>query len=227
MTHNVGAIIGYTALGVAATVGIVYLVKAIKKAHDRKVYYKKANASHNQTRYASNVYGSRQIASGTLGNDVDEMIDSLIANGVLKKRDLEYTSSKIHYKYNKAVKRGVKEMYRRMGQKPRKYATPHFLRSLKTWRIDRHSWEEQIGNTPILINEYHTLKALAAILAEKNYLNSYNVDRVLFEDERKRILKAYHEFQKKNGIPASDKIDLYILSTLYRCSPKHEDEEIY
>lgn len=205
-------------LGAAATAGLVYIIKAIKKAHDRNVGYKKANASYNHTKYSPTKYGSRKITAGTIGNDVDEMIDSLIANGAINPNDLVRTPSYQHYKYSRAVKRGVKEMYRRMGQSPKRYATKDFLQKLKTWRIDRSIWEMEIGSTQIPLDSINTLKALAAVLAEKNYLKEYNSERILFDDEKKRILKAYHEFQKEYYIKESNTISLYELGLLYKSS---------
>lgn len=64
------------------------------------------------------------------------------------------------------------------------------------------------------------------MLVEKNYLKSYDADGVLLDEEKKRILMAYHTFQKQHDIPESNEISIFELTALYRTTPKKEENDL-
>ena len=111
--------IAVTALGgLAATIGLTYIIHLIIKKHKKHV------ASQKAERKLFHAYASRDLSSGTYGNDVDLMTDLLIENGVLKIHDRKFSYRWSHYKYNRKVKHSVKRMQALMGRKRTGKASP-------------------------------------------------------------------------------------------------------
>lgn len=223
-----GAVVG-AAFGAAASgVAVYYLVKSIcksvkkHKANKAKKYGYLGSASlysSNSTNYTSieKEYASRDIRAGMIGTDVDEMIDSLIANGVLTRAELQKSKNPYNYKYNSAVKRSVKRMYVRMGKKKSKYASKVFLSDLKYFRKRQDDYSALIYANALDIEQHKEgLTAVAIWLVEKGFLKSYDADNIMNAEMRLKILKAYHKFQQSVGIPESSIVDVETLAKLYK-----------
>lgn len=145
------------------------------------------------------------------------MIDSLVANGVLRREDLVLYKNKPHYKYNRAVKKGVRKMNLRMGYKKSNRASIPFLKDLKAWRNKKNEWMTSLSDTEFSIfKDDNTSRAVAALLVEKGYLKDYDFEALDAVKNRNNLLDAYHKFQKDSHINESENIDLKIISTLYK-----------
>lgn len=167
------------------------------------------------TPYSS--YGRRELKPRSYGSDVDEMIDSLVANGVIRREDLVLYKNKPHYKYNRAVKKGVRKMNLRMGYKKSNRASIPFLKDLKAWRNKKNEWMTSLSDTEFSIfKDDNTSRAVAALLVEKGYLKDYDFEAFDAVKNRNNLLDAYHKFQKDSHINESENIDLKIISILYK-----------
>ncbi|MBQ0022607.1 MAG: hypothetical protein KBT29_05155 [Prevotellaceae bacterium] len=212
---------------IGGSVAIYYIVKAIcKSAKKHKVnkaknygYAGSASAySSSSTNYTpiKREYASRDLETGAIGTDVDEMIDSFIANGVLTKAELKKSKNPYNYKYNSAVKRSVKRMHVRMGKKKSKYASKTFLSDLKNFRKRQDEYSALIyANALDIEHNKEALTAVAILLVEKGFLKSYDADNIMNADIRLKILKAYHKFQQSVGIQESSIVDVETLAKLY------------
>jgi hypothetical protein len=145
------------------------------------------------------------------------MIDSLKANGLLTNADLVQSKNPRYKKYNSSVKRAVKRMHVRMGRPKSKIASKQFLTDLKSWKVKRERYASLI-KADILNLEFceEALKAVAILLVEKGYLNKFDASNIMSSKEKKRILDAYHKFQRDNGLEESNFIDYRILAILYK-----------
>lgn len=190
--------------------------------------HKKNNNSYisNNANYASNydkyyrgerIYGSRDLKKGDFGTDVNEMIDSLVANGVIDKNEVKLSPNTFYKLYNKPVKRAVKQMYGRMGLEKRAIATKEFQLNLKDWKKIRRNYELIINLDRInLEKNKDALTAVAILLVEKGYLKKYNLQFIMSPKEKEKIIIAYHKFLVENELSISNYIDSVTLAKLYK-----------
>lgn len=199
-TNTKGLLIGVGA--VAAGVGVYLLVKHIIKAHKKRVNSRKAE----NKRY--HAYASRDLSSGLYGNDVDLMTELLIEYGVLKQYDRKFSHKWSHYKYNRKVKQSVKRMQARMGRKRTGKASRNFLMGLKQWKDIRREFAKAAAiDSMNLMEDRNALHAVAILLVEKGLLKSYDVDNIMSEQEKTKIIEAYHEFLRSNHLPETSLVD--------------------
>lgn len=241
--EKVVSIIGATLGGALLIWAIVWLIKqCVKESHyyihnknitprpdyyyadrlERVNPYPSANVSDSEQvieilNSSYSTYGRRKLKPRSYGSDVDEMIDSLVANGVIKREDLILYKNKPHYKYNRVVKKGVRKMKLRMGYKRSNRVSKQFLRDLKTWRNKKNEWMTSLSDAEFSIfKDNNTSRAVAALLVEKGYLKEYDFEAFDAVKNRKSLLDAYHKFQNDNHIDESENIDINIISTLYK-----------
>lgn len=222
-----GAAVGATLGAVAGGVAIYYIVKAICKSAKKHKANKAmkygyvgsvSSYSSSSTNYTpiKREYASRYLEGGMIGTDVDEMIDSLIANGVLTRAELQKSRNPYNYKYNSSVKRSVKRMHVRMGKPKSKVASKAFLSDLKSWRKRKDNYSALINANDLNIEQNkEALTAVAILLVEKGFLKSYDIENIMDVDMRTKILRAYHKFQQNVGIPKSSIINVETLAKLY------------
>ena len=195
--------IAVTALGaLVGTIGLTYLIHYIIKAHKKRVASKKAEKKQ------YHAYASRDLSSGIYGNDVDRMTDLLIENGVLMQYDRQFSHKWAHYKYNRKVKRSVKRMQALMGRKRTGKADRIFLMDLQQWKETRKEFAKATAIDSLnLMEDRNALLAVAILLVEKGYLKSYNVDDIMSEHEKSKIIEAYHNYLRSNNLPETSLID--------------------
>ena len=222
-----GAAVGATLGAVAGGVAIYYIVKAICKSVKKHKANKAmkygyvgsvSSYSSSSTNYTpiKREYASRDLEGGMIGTDVDEMIDSLIANGVLTRAELQKSRNPYNYKYNSSVKRSVKRMHIRMGKPKSKVASKAFLSDLKSWRKRKDNYSALINANDLNIEQNkEALTAVAILLVEKGFLKSYDIENIMDVDMRTKILRAFHKFQQNVGIPESSIINIETLAKLY------------
>ena len=58
-----------------------------------------------------------------------------------------------------------------------------------------------------LMEDRNALLAVAILLVEKGYLDSYNADDIMSENEKSKIIKAYNTFLRRNQLPETAWID--------------------
>lgn len=195
-----GVLIGTGA--VVAGVGAYLLIKHIIKTHKKHVTSRKAEM--NQYR----AYASRDLAGGIYGNDVDQMMDLLIENDVLKQYDRKFSHKWSHYKYDHKVKRSVKRMQARMGRKKTGKASTVFLMSLQQWKDTRMNLMNSASTDSLdLLKDRNALLAVAILLVEKGYLKSYDADNIMSEQERSKIVEAYYAFLRSNHLSETSLVD--------------------
>ena len=211
--------IALTALGgLAGTVGLMYLINHIIKKHKKHVALRKADINRHHA------YASRDLSNGVYGNDVDLMTDLLIENGVLKQYDRKFSRKWSHYKYNRKVKRSVKRMQARMGQERTGKASRNFQMGLKQWRETRRELAKAAAIDSLdLMKDRHALHAVAILLVEKGLLKSYDVDNIMSEQEKSKILEAYHDFLRSNHLQETSLIDEQKLRLLISLPNKHNE----
>lgn len=195
--------IAVTALGgLAATIGLTYLVSHIIKKHNKHVASRKAEIDRNRT------YASRDLKGGMYGNDVDSMTDLLIENNALDRSDRTFSHKWSHYKYNGKVKRSVKRMQTRMGRPRTGKASALFLTNLQQWKDTRDRLMTATSRDSLnLMEDRNALLAVAILLVEKGYLNNYNADDIMGEQEKSKIIKAYKDFLRRNKMPETTLVD--------------------
>ena len=220
---DVGVALGAVGGGVA----VYFIVKAICKSAKkhrankaRKIGYVGSVSSYSSrsTNYTpvKREYASRDLHGGMIGTDVDEMIDSLIANKVLTLAELQESKNPYNYKYNTSVKRSVKKMHVRMGKPKSKIASKKFLSDLKNWRKKQNEYSALIyANSLNIEQNKEALTAVAILLVEKGFLKSYDMEKIMDVDMRLKILKAYNKFQQSIGIKESNIVDAQTLAKLY------------
>ena len=188
--------------GLAGTVALTFLVRYIIKTHNKHVASRKAEI--NQYR----AYGSRNLSSGVYGTDVDRMTDLLIENGALDKFGRSFSHKWSHYKYNRKVKRSVKRMQARMGRQRTGKASTLFQMNLQQWKDSRDRVIAAISSDSLnLMEDHNALLAVAILLVEKGYLDSYDVDDIMNENEKSKIIKAYNTFLRRNQLSETVWID--------------------
>ena len=197
--------IGLTALGIVGTVavsyGLPYLIHHIIKTHKNHIASRKAEMNRS-------FYASRDLSSGIYGNDVDRMTDLLIDNDVLVGYDRTFSHKWSHYKYDRKVKRSVKRMQARMGQKKTGKASTIFLADLKQWKKTRQRLVNSVTKDSLDITEdRNALMAVAILLVEKGYLKSYDADDIMSEHEKSKIVRAYYTFLRDKRLPETSLID--------------------
>lgn len=211
-----GILIGTGAVLVG--VGVYALVKHIIKAHKKRV------AKRNAENKRYHAYASRDLSSGAYGNDVDLMTDLLIENGVLKQNDRQFSHKWSHYKYNRKVKRSVKRMQARMGRKRTGKASRNFQMGLKQWRETRRELAKAATIDSLdLMKDRQALHAVAILLVEKGLLKSYDVDNIMSEQEKSKIVEAYHDFLRSNHLQETSLIDEQKLRLLISLPNKHNE----
>lgn len=161
-------------------------------------------------------YGIRDLNKHSLGYDVEEMIDTLVSYGVLLPKDIRYDKQSSFRKYNKAVRKSVKQMKRRMGVNISANADKIFLKDLKDWKRKQLQWANDIRNNVIdLRNNEDALRAIAPLLVEKGYLKQYDASTIMEEETVETILASYHSFLTDVKLPECDIIDLNSLAILF------------
>lgn len=210
--------IAATALGgLAGTVGLTYLVNYIIKTHSKHVALRKAEINRNR------VYASRDLKGGMYGNDVDQMTDLLIENEVLEPWDRKFSHKWLHIKYNRKVRRSVKQMQTRMGRQKTGKASSAFLMSLQEWKDSRDRLIIAVSRDSLnLMEDHNALLAVAILLVEKGYLNSYDADDIMSEHEKSKIIKAYNTFLHRNQLPKTTLVDEQRLRLLNSLPDKQE-----
>lgn len=201
--NNNSSQIALTALGgLAATLGVLYLVNYIIKKHKKHVASRKADIN----RYRA--FGSRDLESGMYGNDVDRMTDLLVENDVLDSWDRTVSSKWSHIKYNRKVKRSVKRMQARMGRQRTGKASAGFLMNLQQWKNTRSKLVSGVAKDSLdLMKDRNALLAVAILLVEKGYLKSYDADDIMNEKEKSKIIESYHDFLNDNHLPETSLVD--------------------
>ena len=207
---NNSSTIALTALGgLAATLGILYLVKYIIKKHKQHVATRKADIN----RY--HAFASRDLKSGMYGNDVDRMTDLLVENDVLDAWDRKVSHKWSHIKYNRKVKRSVKRMQARMGRQRTGKASSNFLMSLQQWKNTRSRLMTNVSRDSLDLTKNHdALLAVAILLVEKGYLKFYDADNIMSEREKSKILESYREFLRDNNFAETTLVDEHKLRLL-------------
>lgn len=233
--------IGATVGGALLVWAITWLVKKITydtsySNNNRSVYRKNSSIDYNDDIYSHHSHssirtkklsgtsiavldtlGSRELTTKSVGSDVDEMIDSLIANGAIKRKDIVLYKDMRHYKYNRAIKKGVRRMNRRLGYKRSSKASIAFQKDLKSWRIQKTNWISSISDTGIWIfADNDTSRAVAALLVEKGYLKEYDFEGFNDINNKNKLIESFHKFQNENNLKESEYIDLKIISLLYK-----------
>jgi hypothetical protein len=201
--NNNSSQIAMTALGgLAATLGVLYLVNYIIKKHKKHVASRKADIN----RYRA--FGSRDLESGMYGNDVDRMTDLLVENDVLDSWDRTVSPKWSHIKYNRKVKRSVKRMQARMGRQRTGKASAGFLMNLQQWKNTRSRLVSGVAQDSLDLNrDRNALLAVAILLVEKGYLKSYDSDDIMSEKEKSKIIESYHDFLNDNHLPETSLVD--------------------
>lgn len=212
--------IGLTALGLAGTAALIYgmpyLVNHIIKTHKKHITSRKVEM--NQYSYAS-----RNLSSGSYGNDVDRMTDLLIDNDALGRLDRTYSHKWSHYKYNRKVKHSIKRMQARMGRKRTGKASTTFLISLQQWKNTKQTMINSATKDSLdITKDQNALMAVAILLVEKGYLKSYDADDIMSEHEKSRIVRAYYAFLRDNRLPETSLIDEQKLNLLNYSSNKQK-----
>ena len=195
--------IALTALGaLAGTVALTYLIGKIIKSHAKHVASRKAEI--NQYR----LYASRDLSSGVYGNDVDRMTDLLIENDALDRFDRTFSQKWSHYKYDGKVKRSVKRMQARMGRQKTGKASTLFQMNLQKWKDNKDKLMIGVSRDSLDLKENKdALLAVAILLVEKGYLNSYDADDIMSEHEKSKIIKAYYAFLRRNQLSKTTLVD--------------------
>lgn len=195
--------IALTALGgLAGTAGLMYLINYIIKKHKKHVALRKAEINRHHA------YASRDLTVGVYGDDVDHMTDLLIENDVMEQYDRTFSHKWLHYKYDRKVKQSVKRMQARMGRKRTGKASTGFLMSLYQWKDSRKKLitAAKIDSLSIM-EDRNALLAVAIQLVEKGYLKSYDVNEIMSEYEKSRIVRAYYAFLRDNRLPETSLVD--------------------
>lgn len=189
--------VAVTALGgLAGTVALTYLVHHIIKSHSKHVAARKAEINRNRA------FASRDLKGGIYGNDVDRMTDLLIENNALDRFDRKISHKWSHYKYNGKVKRSVKRMQARMGRQKTGKASVSFLMNLLQWKNTRNRFIVAASKDSLdLTQDRNALMAVAILLVEKGYLKDYDVDNLMSEHEKSKIIKAYKKFLRRSQLP--------------------------
>lgn len=195
--------IALTALGgLAGTIALTYLIGKIIKSHAKHVAARKAEIN----RYRA--YASRDLSSGVYGTDVDRMTDLLIENDALDRYDKTFSHKWSHYKYNGKVKHSVKRMQARMGQQKTGKASTLFQMNLQQWKDKKGRLMIAVSRDSLdLMENSNALLAVAILLVEKGYLNSYDADDIMSEQEKSKIIKAYYAFLRRNHLPQTTLVD--------------------
>ena len=221
--------VAVTALGgLAGTVALTYLIDHIIKKRSKHVATRKAKTKQHQAYSSRNhiktdskhvaarkaeinrnrAYASRDLKDGMYGNDVDRMTDLLVENDVLKAWDRTVSRKWSHIKYNRKVKRSVKQMQARMGQQRTGKASKAFQMNLQQWKNSRAQLISAASiDSMDIAKEHDALLAVAILLVEKGYLNSYDADDIMSEHEKSKIIKAYKTFLRRNQLPESTLVD--------------------
>ena len=195
--------VAVTALGgLAGTVALTYLVNQIIKSHSKHVAARKAEINRNHA------FASRDLKGGIYGNDVDRMTDLLIENDALDRFDRKISHKWSHYKYDCKVKQSVKRMQARMGWKRTGKAPKSFQMNLQQWKNARNGFIVAASKDSLdLKQDRNALMAVAILLVEKGYLKGYDVDNLMSEHEKSKIIKAYKNFQRRSQLPETTLVD--------------------
>lgn len=195
--------IALTALGgLAGTIALTYLIGKIIQSHAKHVAARKAEIN----RYRA--YASRDLSSGTYGTDVDRMTDLLIENDALDRFDRTFSHKWSHYKYNGKVKHSVKRMQARMGRQRTGKASTLFQMNLQQWKNKKDRLMISVSRDSLdLMKNRDALMAVAILLVEKGYLNSYDADDIMSEHEKSKIIKAYYAFLRRNQLSKTTLVD--------------------
>ena len=195
-----GLLIGTGA--VLAGVGVYALVKHIIKSHEKHVASRRTEIN----RYRA--YASRDLSSGIYGTDVDRLTDLLIENDALDRFDRTFSHKWSHYKYNGKVKHSVKRMQARMGRQRTGKASTLFQMNLQQWKNKKDRLMISVSRDSLdLMKNRDALLAVAILLVEKGYLNSYDADDIMSEHEKSKIIKAYYAFLRRNQLSKTTLVD--------------------
>jgi hypothetical protein len=195
-----GLLIGTGA--VLAGVGVYALVKHIIKSHEKHVASRRTEIN----RYRA--YASRDLSSGMYGNDVDRMTDLLVENNVLEPWDRTLSHKWSHIKYNGKVKHSVKRMQARMGRQRTGKASTLFQMNLQQWKDKKDRLMITVSRDSLdLMENSDALLAVAILLVEKGYLNSYDADDIMSKHEKSKIIKAYYAFLRRNQLSKTTLVD--------------------
>ena len=195
--------IAVTALGgLAGTIALTYLVNQIIKSHSKHVAVRKAEINRNRS------FGSRDLSSGIYGTDVDRLTDLLIENNALDRFDRTFSHKWSHYKYNGKVKHSVKRMQARMGRQRTGKASTLFQMNLQQWKNKKDRLMISVSRDSLdLMKNRDALLAVAILLVEKGYLNSYDADDIMSKHEKSKIIKAYYAFLRRNQLSKTTLVD--------------------
>lgn len=210
----------YAGAAVGTAVLSYVILKIIYKHKERKAR-RISRRNREESAFSTYWLGSRELSSKTYGSDQNELVNLLIANGVLSRDDVQLTKSHRFYKYNSKVKKSVKKMQRRMGLQASGIATVRFQTNLKQWK-DRRSkvGSIMVADTININDNRESLTAVAILLTEKGYLKGYDIDSITTNGSKEMILDAYHDFLKDQDIPVSDDISLETLTALLKLPTK-------
>lgn len=188
--------------GLAGTIVLTYLVNHIIKSHSKHVAARKAEINKNRA------FGCRDLSSGIYGTDVDRLTDLLIENNALDRFDRTYSHKWSHYKYNGKVKRSVKRMQARMGRQRTGKASTLFQMNLQQWKDKKNRLMSSVSRDSLdLMENRNALLAVAILLVEKGYLNSYDADDIMSEHEKSKIIKAYYSFLRRKQLSKTTLVD--------------------
>lgn len=188
--------------GLAATVGLTFLINHIIKVHSKHIKARKGEINQHH------IYASRDLKAGMYGNDVDYMTDLLVENGVLEAYDRTVSHKWSHIKYNRKVKRSVKRMQARMGRQRTGKASAGFLMNLQQWKNTRSKIVSNVTQDSLdLKKDRNAVLAVAILLVEKGYLKSYDAEIIMNEKEKSKIIESYHDFLKDNHFEKTSLVD--------------------
>jgi hypothetical protein len=196
----------YVGGGIAGVAGIYFLIKWFVNKHQ-----------NNLDKIESYQYGDRQLSSNDYGNDVDLLVNLLKKNDALTSEEIAFLPKRRgHYTYGKQIKQSVKKVKRTMGQKRSSKSDKRFLSTLRDWQRTKKTYYKALNQEEILIDyDEIVLKALAILLTEKGYLDSYKVEEIMSASQIEKIRQAYYVFLTRHNLAIKDTIDKKIFKLLY------------
>ena len=73
------------------------------------------------------------------------------------------------------------------------------------------------------MEDRNALQAVAILLVEKGFLKSYNADDIMSDQEKSKIVEAYHVFLRSNHLPETSLIDEKMLRLLMSLANKQNE----
>ena len=95
---------------------------------------------------------------------------------------------------------------------------------LQQWKETRKDFAKATAIDSLnLMQDRNALLAVAILLVEKGLLKSYDVDNIMSEHEKLKIIEAYHVFLRNNHLPETSLIDEHKLRLLISLPNKHNE----